>query len=450
MEKKIWLRSGTGRFSSLAFFLVTSLFVLGVFPDARANLVDTYGGQSTLPGFGGAISFTGVTSSADACTALINTKKSLLNASQSFSKGADLVAFTPSTPASGSLCTVIMYDSANNSNSTYTATYNVLQRVQQRKCTKPSGTKIVIRYDPASHAGVRKSMPGTINGYGVDDCAWTQSGIGLYLESTGYWSADYVTNGSTVTGASSPDDANKELPTSSPEGEPTMEDTLSAGGCVAHGGVTICGQQQSNGRCGTVNGEYMCLSTIPDSQCAIGAAGKIAACGDNAGSGVAPPTSAGSVPWDKLGVINSNGEFVPIDLWGKKNGDGSYGVPTQEGGEAVPTDEQQNGVECAANPLKQGCTNKLISGPELSSDVPTFAASMTKFKADFGATPLGEAINISIPDSAGACPGNSTFDFMGSSLSFHSLCDVGDQVLPLLGPVWLAICAWIGFLFVVG
>lgn len=456
MRFQQWPRSGIGRFLSLVSLAAMLLFGLGVFHEARADEGYDYwlfnGGSTVIKR---AIGLQAIDATCQAVYPQTisgitytygNDKRWRAGATGGSRVGECYVRTSNETSFPPSWAGYNFTGQNCPAGQTFNTSSNTCAAPQ---CSKPAGTKITITYDPAEHGGANRAMPDTINGYGVDACNWVQYGIGVQL-SSGYWRATFSTDGTSASPPPTSDPNASDVGSAQANG-PTVEDQLANGGCIAHGGVTICGQQQANGRCGTVNGEYMCLSTIPNTQCAIGAEGKIAGCGDSAGAGVAPPNTAGAVPWDKLGVIDGNGEFVQIDLWGKKNSDGTYGVTTPTGGDGSgDTQEQPNGVECATNPLKQGCTSKLINGPELSSDVPSFAASMTKFKADFGATPLGEAINISIPDSAGACPGNSTFDFMGSSLSFHSLCDVGDQVLPLLGPVWLAICAWIGFLFVVG
>ena len=219
----LWNRFISGRSLCSASSVVMCVFALGACPDARADLVDTYGGPASLSGFGGAVAFTGVLDASAACDALVTAKRSLLNASQTMTKGSVLATFAPNGATGGNLCAVVVHDNANNSNTNYTATFGSLQRIQQRKCIKPAGTKITIHYDPAEHGGVRKSMPSSINGYGVDDCNWTQAGIGLELSSSGERNATYTTMGATAS-APSPADPLASAPSPATDRDPTLDD----------------------------------------------------------------------------------------------------------------------------------------------------------------------------------------------------------------------------------
>lgn len=258
--------------------------------------------------------------------------------------------------------------------------------------------------------------------------------------------------------------------TGAPEGEP--------GECVEGGGTMACLDKDAppGQGCGYFNGDYVCTGHVPDDSCVSFASGGVACTADSPDA----PKGADGEPLEPTGSV-SNGPstvdyFDPATVAGAttpattrpgqggsasgapgRDGSGASGTGSGSGGsttincpEGATTPCVNNGTinsgsgaggagdgdgECEA---EEGCSN-----PELE-EVCEFGECAQSFYNRIKAAPLVAGVleaGAAMP--AGSCPNWSLAAFESDYSLSAPMCEIWDQVSPLLSAVFLVIWGWV-------
>lgn len=207
--------------------------------------------------------------------------------------------------------------------------------------------------------------------------------------------------------------------------------------CVAGGGVTVCAAQSSQ-NCGTVNGQSVCLNSIPPGRCTfLGNGGMV--CASSASSPPAPTDSMGSSPATPDGSFNARGASNESGSDFNYFGPGtvaSSGTPTSGpgtgGGGILPDEEGED-----------ECTDCDFSAPSIG-DAQSFGETTAAIFAGIESSPWGTAITAPVDElPAGACP-EETFSMFGETYSIDVACDLWPTVEPILTACFLLVYVLIG------
>jgi hypothetical protein len=254
-----------------------------------------------------------------------------------------------------------------------------------------------------------------------NDCSYpTRTGIGVKIGGT--WGADYTSdgNGCEIGGGA----------------EELTEDDVDEN-CVATDGVTYCTDLGAT-NCGTVNGEYMCLDTIPPGDCLFTADGQVI-CSEGSGGvpGVTPDET-----------IEYGGE--DYDVYGE-GAEGSTGTTTG-GGSTSGSNEGEGdgdgpgeGGECDDS----ACTGEL---PGDNEEVDSFGDLFQAFWNRVQAAPIVDAFG-SLPGAlpAGSCSPMSSDGIAwlnGATLTMSAHCDLWPDLVPIIYTMMLAAWALLGGLII--
>jgi len=214
------------------------------------------------------------------------------------------------------------------------------------------------------------------------------------------------------------------------DGEPAKTETTA--NCVSGSGGSLCLSKQAQ-NCGTVNGEAVCLDSVPAGNClllsgggAVCADGAAGAPTDSMGDAVDPlarftkttnPEGGGSVTTDSFNfysstVVNSSG--TPV-VGADNPGSGSSGSGGDGDGEGV--EECDSDGDCFGEEPSDSCGDDLVS---------CIGEAASGVYSSFGATPLISAVTglyASIPD-GGECP-SATVEVYGTETdAMGSFCSV--------------------------
>lgn len=222
-------------------------------------------------------------------------------------------------------------------------------------------------------------------------------------------------------------------------GEPDVSGELIADepgtrNCVSGDGVTFCASQTSV-NCGTVNGESICLDSVPPGRCVfLGDGGLV--CGSMADG---PTESDGMTPATPDGEFTASSDDVAEDDF-RYFGPGTVaasGTPVSGTGDDAPSDEGDD--ECTA----ETCEGVL---PELG-ETETFADATAAFMSAIEGAPIVSAaagLGASMP--AGECPAPSTeIEYLdGLTLVLDAHCGLWDEIAAVLTFVMLAVYVFLG------
>lgn len=215
--------------------------------------------------------------------------------------------------------------------------------------------------------------------------------------------------------------------------------------CVSGDGVTYCAKESSR-NCGTVNGESVCLDTIPPGRCTfLGNGGMV--CASDVGAPPAPTESDGETPASPDGEFAAGGDDVEYTTY-NYFGPGtvaSSGSASSGSGQGPSTDGGGDGEEPGAGPCEEpgSCPGVLPTLEEADS----FADSTSAFLAGVEASPIVAAISglgASMP--AGECPAPEvTLPYLADvTLVLDAHCDLWDSIAGVLAAVMLAVWVFIG------
>lgn len=236
-------------------------------------------------------------------------------------------------------------------------------------------------------------------------CSFVADGANIAMG--GGWMGNY-----TATGSCSPDDGG-----------------ISTGlNCLqTSGGTQYCADTTATGNCGTINGEYVCLDSVPEGNCILTPFGQ-AICDE--GSQTNTPDETIELDSDTGGVDvyeSGNTGGTPTAGTDDTDGDGNPGGPGDDDGEG----------ECEG----ESCFGEL---PGDNEEVGAFGDLFSGFYARVEGAPLVAAFDA-IPGSmpTGACSGFDSDPIAaldGTVLTFDLHCTLWPDIVTVIYPVMLA--AW--------
>lgn len=300
----------------------------------------------------------------------------------------------------------------------------------------------------STHSGSSGSAPATICDAG---CAHTSCGVGVRTASG--WAQQYCSKGATC--GSNP------ATTEAPEGNNSA--------CETEGGTRACSAPPPGGgaeNCGTFNGDYVCVGSIPPGTCVSYASGGIACVSDSGGNITSPPApnngTEGETP-EPTGVVETadgaRGEYYgPGTMGGGGTGTGGAvtgapgGVPV---GSPGPTGDGGGGgggggtVEVEVD--LGTCTGAECDAgvPELE-EVGTLGDAFGGFWGDLQAVPIVAAAGDIAPAfGAGACPNwSDSIAVFGETWEMDfsaSICTTWADVSDVLSIVMLVFWGFVAF-----
>lgn len=220
-----------------------------------------------------------------------------------------------------------------------------------------------------------------------------------------------------------------------------LEDEPGNTNCVSGDGVTVCAAQNSQ-NCGTVNGQSVCLDTIPPGRCTfLGNGGMV--CASDADAPPAPTDGGGMDPATPDGSFtgaSDDAEEQDFNYFGPGTV-ASSGTPTSGSGQTgtgeSPDETEEPCMEVGS------CPGAL---PELG-EATSFADATNAFMAGVESAPLiaaASGLGASLP--AGECPAPSaTLDYIGGlELTLDAHCGLWDEIASVLAAVMLAVWVFVG------
>lgn len=211
--------------------------------------------------------------------------------------------------------------------------------------------------------------------------------------------------------------------------------------CVSGGGVTVCAAQSSQ-NCGTVNGQSVCLDTIPPGRCTfLGNGGMV--CASDATAPPAPTDSGGmdaAMPDGAFTAAGNEAEEQEYNYFGPGTV-ASSGTSTSGSGQSGTNEPAEEGDEPC---MEVGSCPGAV--PELG-DATSFADATSAFMAGVESAPLVAAaagLGASLP--AGECPAPSTtLEYIGGlELTLDAHCGLWDEIATVLSAVMLAVWVFVG------
>lgn len=234
---------------------------------------------------------------------------------------------------------------------------------------------------------------------------------------------------------------------SEPEPDSTTPEQTTT--CGSKDGVTVCASQNAAPNCGTVNGDYVCVGSLPDDSCTFLSGGGVV-CTVGTSSPPAPTESDGMTPAAPEGEFSlTNGEEEgggEFEYYGPGVVAGS-GTPVIGGGAPGTGGESSDGEEGGGECSEPGsCDGELPNGGELE-EVDSFGELTGAFLARVEGAPLVSAIGdlgTSMP--AGECPAPSTtLDYLdGATITLDAHCTMWPDIATVLSAVMLACWVFIG------
>ena len=206
--------------------------------------------------------------------------------------------------------------------------------------------------------------------------------------------------------------------------------------CVSNGASSYCLDPGATTNCGTVNGEYICLDTVPPGSCILLANGD-AVCASGATT---------ETPDLELDIDDGQGGTETIGVHnGGVSGDGSGG--------AVPgtDDTDGDGVPGGSGGSGDGSCEGSVCDGDLPADneaVDDFSTLFTSFWSRVEAAPIVQAVDGlagSMP--AGSCEAVSSdpIAFFGNTtLQIDTHCTLWPELVPIINGVMLAAWALLG------
>lgn len=215
----------------------------------------------------------------------------------------------------------------------------------------------------------------------------------------------------------------------------TLVDQPGSTNCVAGDGVTVCAATSSQ-NCGTVNGQAVCLDSVPPGACTfLGNGGMV--CASSASSPPAPTDSGGMSPATPDGTFTAGSDDTSDTTYnyfgpGTVSDSGTpVSGPAQGGGGDEGTEEPSDDE---------------FTGPDLG-ETTTFAEALGAFAAGLDSVPFVAAVNGlggSMPE--GECPAPTVeIPYLdGVELTLDAHCGLWDEISPILTGVMLAIWVFLG------
>ncbi|MEM8684361.1 MAG: hypothetical protein AAGF72_13070 [Pseudomonadota bacterium] len=215
----------------------------------------------------------------------------------------------------------------------------------------------------------------------------------------------------------------------------TAQDGLN---CVSNGVASFCMDPTAQTNCGTVNGQYVCLDTVPQGNCVFLSNGD-SVCGQGATT---------ETPDLEVEIDDGQGGTETIGIHtGGVSSDGSGGV--------VPGTDDTDGDGLPGGPGGSGDGDGSCDGPGCQGDVPSeneavddFGTLFSTFWGRVEAAPIVQSftgIAGSMP--VGACDPVSSdpIAFLGNTtLQIDTHCTLWPQLVPIINGVMLAIWALLG------
>lgn len=210
--------------------------------------------------------------------------------------------------------------------------------------------------------------------------------------------------------------------------------------CVAGGGITFCAPQTST-NCGTVNGQSVCLDSVPPGRCTfLGNGGMVCA----AGATGAPTEEDGVTPAEPDGTFTAESEDAAeedYEYFGPgtvaNSGTPVSGPSSSEGSE---DEGEEPGGECD----EPGACVGVV--PELG-ETETVGEATSAFLAAIEGTPLiAAAMSIGTSMPPGECPvASDTIEYLGNmTLTIDAHCGLWDEIAVILSYVMLACWVFAG------
>lgn len=225
--------------------------------------------------------------------------------------------------------------------------------------------------------------------------------------------------------------------------------------CTTHGSFEVCVNPSGEGKCGYVNGQFVCMKNIQKGGCQVFGDGS-RLCESSAGTPPAPDSGTPGQPAapdeqisQTSGSTTNNYNFYGSGtVAGSSRDPGSSGSPQGSGtnggagaGEGVDEESDEEEGTCEG----EFCGSAL---PELE-DIGTMTQAYQQFWTDLQGVPIIEAagsISSSLP--SGSCPDWSTaINVFGQEieLDFTSICTLWGNIAPILTAIFLAFWGLLAF-----
>lgn len=238
--------------------------------------------------------------------------------------------------------------------------------------------------------------------------------------------------------------------------------------CVDSEGTIACLDTAAAGGqgCGWFNGDYICTGHVPDGSCVSFASGAVACVAGAAGA----PTDSNGNPAEPVGSVSDG--YTTVNYYDQltvNNSSTTVETTTGQGGSAIGApgrDGSSSGsgsggggggtiINCPPGetcveidlegecPEGQTCDGSLPGGGTFD-EVCTFGECASAFYARIQNAPIVQSVigvGASFPD--GACPNWTLEAFQEDYLLSGPMCDIWEEVSPVLSAMFLLIWGWI-------
>lgn len=326
--------------------------------------------------------------------------------------------FYPYTPSTGTarLDVKTRCEYSNGGSNTYgpKAFFASMSAVEDAGCTV-DGSGVITCEEPTNCPFVNgekffKQGSGTApDNLNDQECAFEKCGANISMD--GGWMGNYCVTGNAEGG----------------------DDDVTTGlNCVqTSGGTQYCADTtMQDENCGTINGEYVCLGSVPDGACTF------------FGSGSAICTSGSQTNTPDETITDQDGNefdlFESGDTGGTAGGSGSTSGTTDNNGDGVADTGAQGEGDC---PAWEDC-DETHSGsvPGIPDDgCPDFNCINQNFWNTVSQGPLMSTVNsYSFQSGSSECPAPSMVLF-GSTLTFDMHCVIGNDIRSSLSVIFLGL-----------
>lgn len=214
-------------------------------------------------------------------------------------------------------------------------------------------------------------------------------------------------------------------------GDPDPPDALTDNlNCVSSSnGTQYCVDPNATENCGTVNGEYVCLNSIPDGACIF----------TGSGQAICNNVSAANTPADTITDPDGNSfDVFPNGTGGQAGGGATPGTNDSDGdGQPGSVGDGSGEGTC---PSWEDCDETHSGGlADIPDDGCDFGCIMGAFWTDINAGPWGQSLNsVALTSGAAACPAPS-FAIFDTTFTMDFHCSLGETVRTMLSIVFLGI-----------
>lgn len=205
--------------------------------------------------------------------------------------------------------------------------------------------------------------------------------------------------------------------------------------CVSGSGITFCAAQTSQ-NCGTVNGQSVCLDSIPPGRCTfLGNGGMVCA----SGASGAPTEEDGVTPAAPDGEFTAGSDDAAEE-------DYEYFGPGTVANSGTPTSGTSTTIISDGDDGEEPGEEEPFAGPDLG-ETETFGEALSSFMAAAeGAPVIAAATGIGASLPAGECPAPSlVVPYLGDvELTLDAHCTLWEEIAFVFTAVMLAVWVFIG------